>query len=55
MTTLADWIEYGMTGEHYRNKAMFRRWLREARERRPVRDWVNFPECGYERRLSWRG
>ena len=55
MTTLMDWIEYGLTGEHYRNKAMVRRWLREARERIPVRDWVNYPDSGYDRRLSRRG
>jgi hypothetical protein len=43
MTELADWIEYGMMTETARNKALVRRWLREARERRPVIDRVNYP------------
>ena len=51
MTTLIDWIEFGLAGPHYRNKALVRRWLREARERRPVIDRVNYPETGYDRRL----
>jgi hypothetical protein len=52
---LADWIEYGLKTEDARKKAIVRRWLREARERRPVRDWVNYPDCGYERRQFARG
>lgn len=52
MTTLSDWISYGLTDEHNRNKALVRRWLQEARERRPVIDRVNYPD---ERRLSRRG
>lgn len=55
MTNLSSWIEYGLKGEHYRNKAMVRRWLREARERRPVIDRVNYPETGIDQRLSRRG
>lgn len=52
MTGLIDWIEYGLKGELYRHKAMVRRWLREARERRPVIDRVNYPD---ERRMMRRG
>lgn len=51
MTRLHDWIEYGLKGEHYRNKALFRRWMREARERRPIIDRMNYPD---ERRIPYR-
>lgn len=55
MTTLSDWIEYGMPGRIYRSKAMVRRWLREARERRPVIDRLNFPDDPiFQRRQSIR-
>jgi hypothetical protein len=35
---IADWLEYGHPAETYRQKARVRRWLREAREHRPVID-----------------
>jgi hypothetical protein len=52
MTSLADWIEYGMKTRLAINKALVRRWLREAREHRPVIDRVNYPD---ERRSFRRG
>lgn len=51
MTCLISWIEYGMTGQHYRNKAMVRRWMREAREHRPIIDRVTYPETGIDQRI----
>jgi hypothetical protein len=38
MTTLFDWIEYGLKSDKARSKAMVRRWLREARDHRPIID-----------------
>lgn len=52
MTGLIDWIEYGLDTDNARNKALVRRWLREARERRPIIDRVNYPD---ERRMMRRG
>lgn len=52
MTALADWIEYGLKTEQARSKALVRRWLREARERRPVIDRVNYPGLTERRQFS---
>lgn len=38
MTTLADWIGYGMTDTHNLNKRKFRGWLLEFRGHVPVID-----------------
>jgi hypothetical protein len=46
MTTLADWIEFGLLTETAINKRTVRRWLREARERRPVIDRLNCRGAG---------
>lgn len=51
MNKLANWIDCPETRE--RRKQL--RWINEARGRFPVRDWVNFPICGYDRRNSRRG
>jgi hypothetical protein len=55
MTTLFDWIEYGLQTDTARNKRLVRRWLLEAREHRPVIDRVTYPETGIDRRISRRG
>lgn len=43
MTTLSDWIVYGLKSRKARNMAMVRRWTREARGHLPVIDCVNYP------------
>lgn len=43
MTTLAEWIGYGCSDEHNRNKRLVRSWLLEARGHLPVIDRVKYP------------
>jgi hypothetical protein len=51
MSTLADWIEYGLKTTHAGNKRMVRRWLAEHRDHKPVIDRVTYPETGIDRRI----
>jgi hypothetical protein len=54
MTTLFDWVEYGLKTDNARNKRLVRRWLREARGHCAIIDRITYPETGIDRRLIVR-
>lgn len=52
---LNKWIEFGRVSQTLVTLRNIRRWINEERGRVPVIDRVQFPDTGYNRRLSRRG